>query len=249
MRRALLLLLVTTPLAAAPHWTTVNGHRYYYETYGQGRPLLLLHGGGNSVQGSFSKQIEAFAKTHAIVAPEQIGQGHTPDVDGPLTYTAMANDTAALLDQMHLRDVDVVGWSDGAILALMLAARHPELVRRLVVSGANFAPEGIPAAELEQMRKLEEKGEWDRVIDAKLNHMQLVSPTRAELSREILGTIHKRTLVMSGDRDAIRLEHTLALFRALPEAQLWILPKTSHATFNERPEWVNPMVLRFLEEP
>lgn len=232
----------------ATHWTNVNGHRYYFETYGAGSPVLFLHGGGGSAQ-SFSNQIPIFAKSHLVVAPEQIGQGHTPDVAGPLTYSAMANDTAALLQQLHLRNVDVVGWSDGGIVALILAVRHPELVRRLVVSGANFAPEGIPPAELERMRTVEKENDWARPIDGKLNHMQLVSPFRDELSRDLLGTIHKRVLVLSGDHDEIRLEHTVALFRALPEARLCVLPATGHATFIERPDVVNPMMLRFFEEP
>jgi len=243
MLRAVIFLLL-----AAPHWTVINNHKLYYETFGSGAPLLLLHGGGGSVQ-SFSNQIGPFSKAHAIVAPEQIGQGHTPDVDGPLTYSAMAEDTAALLRQLKLTNVDVVGWSDGGIVALILAVRHPELVRRLVVSGANFAPEGIPAAELERMRKVDKENDWQRPIDGKLNHMQLVSPFRDELSRELLGRIHKRVLVLSGDRDEIRLEHTVALFRALPEARLYVLPATGHATFIERPDVVNPMILRFLEEP
>jgi len=240
--------LLLAILLAAPHWTALNNHKLYYETYGSGAPLLLLHGGGGSAQ-QFSNQIAYFEKTHFIVAPEQIGQGHTPDVRGPLTYSAMADDTAALLRQLNLKNVDVIGWSDGGILALMLAVRHPELVRRLVVSGANFAPEGIPRDELERMRKADEDGDWERAIDGKLNHMQLVSPTRDELSRELLGKIRSRVLVMAGDRDAIRLEHTVALYHTIPDARLCILPSTGHGTFIERPAWVNPIVQRFFEEP
>jgi len=235
-------------LLAAPHWATVNSHKLYYETYGSGAPLLMLHGGGGSAQ-QFSNQIDVFAKTHLVVAPEQIGQGHTPDVRGPLTYSAMAEDTAALLRQLNLKNVDVIGWSDGGILALMLAVRHPELVRRVVVSGANFAPEGIPRDELERMRKADEEGDWQRPIDGKLNHMQLVSPTRDELSRDLLGKIRSRVLVMAGDHDAIRLEHTVALYHAIPDARLCILPSTGHGTFIERPTWVNDIVRVFLAEP
>jgi pimeloyl-ACP methyl ester carboxylesterase len=244
---------LTLPLfaqtAAPGNWAEVNGHRLYYERSGSGRPLLLLHGGGNSIHGSFSKQLDEFARTHEIVAPEQVGQGHTPDVDGPITYGGMADDTAALLQRLGLRDVDVVGWSDGGNVALILALRHPELVRRLVVSGANFAPEGLPADDLRSMREREAKPDPAKPIDAKLNHLWINGPTTAELSPALLARIQKPVLVMSGDHDAIRLDHTIELFRALPKARLCVLPATGHATFNERPQWVNGIILAVLAEP
>src|ERR1700760_4287151 len=157
------------------HWAEVNGYRMYYETNGSGRPLLLLHGGGNSIHGSFSKQLDVFARTHAIIAPEQIGHGRTPDTEGPLTYGRMANDTAALLEQLHIKDADVVGWSDGGIVALILAVRHPELVRRVVVSGANFSPEGYLPDDLKQMRARDVGAPTP--LSARLNHLWASSPT------------------------------------------------------------------------
>jgi pimeloyl-ACP methyl ester carboxylesterase len=250
---ATLALALAAPLlaqtAAPGNWAEVNGHRLYYERSGHGHPLLLLHGGGNSIQGSFSKQLEEFGRTHELVAPEQVGQGHTPDVDGAITYGAMADDTAALLQRLGLRDVDVVGWSDGGNVALILALRHPELVRRLVVSGANFAPEGLPADDLRFMRERESKPDpAAKAIDRKLNHLWLHGPTTAELSPALLARIQKPVLVLAGDHDAILLDHTIALFRALPKARLCILPATGHATFNERPQWVNAIILGFLAE-
>jgi pimeloyl-ACP methyl ester carboxylesterase len=124
----LFVILLIASIASQPpgYWATVNHHRIYYETMGRGRPLLMLHGGGNTIHGSFEKQLDEFSKTHMVIAPEQIGHGHTPDVQGPLTYAAMAEDTAALLEQLKMRAVDVVGWSDGGNVALILAVRHPE---------------------------------------------------------------------------------------------------------------------------
>ena len=249
MKRLLpLLFFATLPLLAqdSGRWATVNGHRLYYETMGHGRPLVLLHGGGNTIHGSFAKQIDEFAKTHAVIAPEQIGHGHTPFAGEELTYAGMAEDTAELLRQLGVREADLVGWSDGGNVALILAARHPELVRRVVVSGANFSPLGLPEADRNEMRAKEAAGQWPTPFDGKLNHMWLTSPEKSELSLEILHSIQKPVLVMSGDHDAILLDHTLALFRALPQGQLCILPKTGHGTFNERPEWVNAIVLAFL---
>ena len=271
-----LLLLLTVPCALAAgsartillpgaHWTQVNGHKLYYQTRGAGRPLLLLHGGGNNVADAWGEQLEAFSSGHQIIAPEQVGQGHTPDIPGPLDYAAMAEDTVALLRQLHLKNVDVIGHSDGAILALIIAVRHPELVRRMVISGANLEPSGLTAESLAETRATpatammspEDQAEYDAmspdghdhavVINEKLRQLWLTQPTHEQLSPDLLRHIDKPVLVMSGDHDEIRLDHTLLIFRSLPQAHLWILPDTGHMTFNTRARWVNPVVLSFLD--
>jgi pimeloyl-ACP methyl ester carboxylesterase len=168
-------------------------------------------------------------------------------VPGPLTYTAMMEDTAALLKMLKLDHVDLVGFSDGGILALMLAVRHPELVRRLVVSGVNIAPEGLNADGLEELRATEIPK--PKTIDEKLAHLWLTSPTETELSMALLAKITQPVLVISGDRDAIRLEHTLEIFHALPKAELCVLPGTDHATFSGRSDWLNPIISSFLDRP
>lgn len=248
------------------HWATVNGHRMYYEMRGKGRPLLLLHGGGSDIEDSFGKQLEQFSLSHRIIAPEQVGQGHTPDVPGPLSYTKMAEDTAELLGQLQLSDVDVVGYSDGGILALILALRHPQLVRRLVITGANLDPSGLVDADAQdpappapsavgfQQHTADSANAVngqsdDSIMDDKLNQLWLHHPTQDELSPALLKGLHKRVLVMAGDQDLIKPEHTLLIYESLPEGQLWILPDTGHATFRTRPEWVNPVVLSFLDQP
>ncbi len=248
IRLTLLLILAATSLHAEEpgHWATVNGHRMYYERIGAGQPLVLLHGGGNTIHGSFANQLDLFAKTHTIIAPEQIGHGQTPDIAGPLTYARMADDTAALLSQLGITDADVAGWSDGGIVALILAVRHPELVRRVVVSGANFTPEGYLPEDLKELRAKDVKPLT--TLDARLIHLWASSPTKDELSPALLGTIRKRVLVMAGDHDAILLDHTIALYRALPDARLCILPGTNHGTFITRPDWVNAIVSSFLQE-
>lgn len=229
------------------HWARIHGHRIYYAVQGTGRSLVLLHGGGDSGEHSFERQIQIFSQHHRIIAPDQVGQGRTPDIAGPLSYAAMMQDTAALLQGMKMHAVDVIGFSDGGILALMLAARHPELVRRLVISGVNISPEGLTEEHREGLRAAQTPKPAN--IDEKLAQLWLTSPTRDELNPELLGRIHQPVLVVSGDRDAIRLEHTLEIYRALPQAELCILPGTDHGTFSGRPEWLNPIVSAFLERP
>src|SRR3984957_4368350 len=227
------------------HWAEIHNHRIYYAVRGNGTTLLLLHGGGDSGAHSFVRQLDVFSESHHIVAPDQVGQGRTPDVPGPLSYTGMMDDTAALLQLLKLKDVDVVGFSDGGILALMLAVRHPELVRRLVISGVNIAPEGLNPEDLEELRASQTPR--PKTIDEKLAHLWLTSPTEAELSLPLLAQITQPVLVISGDRDAITLEHTLQIFHALPTAELCVLPGTDHATFSGRSEWLNPIISGFLD--
>jgi pimeloyl-ACP methyl ester carboxylesterase len=248
-----LLLLLTASRAGAAinpnewHHTRIHGHAMFYAMQGHGSTLLLLHGGGDSGEHSFAQQLDVFAEHFSIVAPDQVGQGRTPDVRGPLSYTSMMEDTAALLQHLKLKHVDVVGFSDGGILALMLAVRHPELVRRLVISGVNIAPDGLNPDDLEDLRATQIPK--PKTIDEKLTQLWANSPTEAELSVAMLAKIIQPVLVISGDRDAITLEHTLKIFHALPLAELCVLPGTDHATFSGRSEWLNPIISAFLDRP
>jgi pimeloyl-ACP methyl ester carboxylesterase len=230
--------------STAWHFAQVHGHRIYYALRGDGPTLVLLHGGGDSGEHSFEHQLDVFAEHHHIVAPDQVGQGRTPAAPGPLSYTGMMEDTAALLTEMKLRHVDLVGFSDGGILALMLALRHPELVRRVVISGVNVSPEGLNSESREGLRAVQ--ADDPKTIDEKLARLWLTSPAESELSLQLLKNVGQPVLVVSGDRDAITLEHTLQIFHALPRAELCILPGTDHGTFSGRPEWLNPIITHFL---
>ncbi len=237
----------SAPAQQPTEWsrTNIHGHSIVYAVRGKGPTLVLLHGGGDSGEHSFERQLDVFSEHHHLVAPDQVGQGHTPDVPGPLSYTGMMEDTATLLKKLGLKHVDIVGFSDGGILALMLAVRHPELVRRLVISGVNIAPDGLKPEDLEGLRAMQIPK--PKTIDEKLAHLWLTSPTESELSLSLLAKIDKPVLVISGDRDAITLEHTLKIFHALPDAELCVLPGTDHATFTRRSEWLNPIIGAFLD--
>lgn len=248
-------------------YAQVNGHRLYYETYGEGPPVVLLHGGGADIHSTFDAQIEFLAAHHQVIAVDQRGHGRSPDVPGPLTYAAMAEDTAELLHQLRVSRADFIGFSDGANIALILAIRHPQLVRRVVASGANLDPDGLTKESLEETRHSTGLDEFDPeareeyarespdgaahlpVFAAKLRSLWLTRPTADVLSPSLLHRIRARVLVMAGDQDEVRLEHTALIFRSIPDARLWILPHTGHTTFALRPQWVNPMLQGFLDAP
>lgn len=245
------MLRVTVIQPSERHSAGIRGHEISYALTDNGAvsgaALMLLHGGGDSGENSFVRQIDFFAPNHRLLVPDQVGQGHTPDAAGPLTYTGMMEDTAALLLHLDLGHVDIIGFSDGGILALMLAIRHPELVRRLIVSGVNISPEGLQPDNLQTLRRTQNPR--PRTIGEKLAHLWLTSPTAEELSPAMLAKIEQPVLVICGDRDAVTLEHTLAIFHALPVAELCVLPGTHHGTFSSRPEWLNPLIAAFLDRP
>ena len=236
----------------------LRGIRMYYETEGQGTPLLLLHGGaGNGMQ--FSKQRPDFARHHRLIVPDACAQGRTTDRPGPLTYHDMAEDMAALLDSLHLSRVDVMGWSDGGDVGLDLAIHHPGRVVHLVTFGANFSPEGLNDADVAWNRTatvdsfgtgmrdgwtaLNPEPEHYRAAMDKILVLWRTLPrfTPVELAR-----IRARTLICAGEHDLIRPGHTAALARAIPGATTWIVPGASHSAMIERPDLVNARVLAFL---
>ncbi len=247
-------------------YLTVNGRKIYIEQYGKGRPLVLLHGGLASIQSSFDKQIVVFSKTHRVIAIEQMGHGHTPDAKLPFSYGLMADDTVGVLHALKIKNADMVGWSDGGILALIIAYRHPELVRRLVVSGANIELVGMNPSEAKKIKALSaEELARDTSPSAQEAYGQ-VSPDGREhwpivvkkvwnmwltpivIKRESLTKIKASVLVVCGDNDLIPLDHTIQIFRLLPKAELLVLPGTGHDTFNEAAETLNPIILAFLDK-
>ena len=231
----------------------------WYEVRGEGEPLVLLHGGLDS-NAAWLGQFDALAKHFRVVAPERRGHGHTPDVEGPISYQVMADDTAAFIDQVLGSPVHLVGWSDGAILSLIVALARPDLVRKLVLIGGDadvsaYVPEFLEAAGLpadsevyQPFRAIYEAVSPDGpdhwpVVFSKLTALWQKEP---HIPATDLGAIHARTLVMTGDDDLIRLEHSVAMYRAIPNAELAVIPGTSHLAPMEKPDLVNHILTEFL---
>jgi pimeloyl-ACP methyl ester carboxylesterase len=246
------------------HYANIRGLHMYYEEHGHGPVLVLLHGGGETIESSFAPEIAPLARHHRVIAPEQMGQGHTPDLNRPLSYSDMTEDTAALLRHLRVTQCDIVGWSDGGILGLMLAQRYPTLVHRLVASGANYDPSGLTAATITWLHTVKPKnwgrgrffyekvspdgpGHWPVMVD-KLKTLWLKFPVARELSPQTMAAIRCPVLVMAGDHDVIRTDHTIAIARSIRHSSLCILPDTPHEVFTERPEWVTRIIMDFLAQ-
>jgi pimeloyl-ACP methyl ester carboxylesterase len=223
----------------------------YYETYGAGPPVLVMHGGLGTHE-DMRNQIKALAASHFVIAPDSRGQGRSTDSNMQLTYSAMADDMVQLLDRLGISRVDVAGWSDGGIIGLELAMRHPKRVRRLVVISANFNPAGIRQSSLAQedvprtpirYRIFSRTPEYWPIIYRKVMKMWRTQPN---YSIEDLGRIEAPTLVIAGEFDIVRPEHTSQLAKAIPGSQEIIIKGSTHSVPTDKPDSINEIILRFL---
>ena len=259
--------------STAGRFYEVRGAKLYVERSGHGAPIVFLHGGMTFFDNTFVRQRDYFASEHTVIGIDQRGHGHSPDGPWELSYQMMADDTAAVIVALRLGPTDIVGISDGADIALLLARDHPELVRRVVASGANLRS-GLPADEQERRSHWAEeqwaakvvkvaavlpawfRSDYSRVSpDGADHYLTMLAKCYRLWSRAVviepadLKKIKAPTLVMAGDRDFASLEDTAEIYRGLPHAALLILPATHHGTFTERPDLVNLAVKEFLAAP
>src|SRR4051812_27461893 len=127
-----------TPDKPAGNYASVNGLQMYYQIHGTGKPLVLLHGGGSTIESTFGRILPALAKTHQVIAIELQAHGHTKDIDRPLSFEQDADDVAVLLTQLHINKADFLGFSNGGTTCLQIAIRHPKLVNKLVLASATY---------------------------------------------------------------------------------------------------------------
>ena len=228
--------------------------RTYYEEDGEGEPLVMLHP-GHADSRAFEPNLPGLARRFRVYRPDRRGHGRTPDVDGPISYELMARDTIAFIERVVGGPAYVVGHSDGAPVGLLVALGRPDLVRRLVFAAGVFHHDGwIPGAiELDEETTAffvdyygavsPDGPEHFPVVAEKLHRMHLEEPalTPADLAR-----IPTPTLVMVAESDEMPLEHTLALYDGLADAQLAVVPGTGHGLLAEKPELCNAIVVDFL---
>ena len=218
----------------------VNGLRMYYEVHGAGPPLLSLHGGTGSINPD-SVVIPFLATQFQVIAIEQMGHGRTADaMDRAFHYHDMAEDTVELLRKLDIENAAIVGFSDGGIIGLDIAIHYPDRVTKLVVSGANVRTDGYTEENLAWIRSFRPEDEpvsdpyarlspdgaahWPAFLE-RLRPMWAAEPDFT--SRQIRG-IKAPTLIVVGDRDIVRPEHAVEMFRTIPGSQLYVVPHAGH---------------------
>ena len=240
----------------------IRNSRIYYETSGAGDPLLLLHGGFGTVE-DFASQTPELAEHFRVFAFERPGHGHTADTAEPFSFDTMSEVTIHFIESLKLGATNLVGWSDGAIIALLVAISRPDLVKRLVsVSGLfdtnaqspedlnwirSLTPESFRKSASPLVRRYDETSPDGPahfpVVVEKTKKLWLNEPN---ITREELAKISAPTMVIAGDTEAIPMEHTLELFRSIKGAQLCIIPGTTHFLMSQKPDMVNSAILKFL---
>jgi pimeloyl-ACP methyl ester carboxylesterase len=238
---------------AAGRTFTHDGITFYYEVYGAGEPLLLVHGNGGSIA-DLGAQIAHFRRRYKVIAMDSRDQGKSGDSPDKLTYEKMTDDLAALLDHLKAGPVNVLGWSDGGIEALLLGIRHPAKVKKIAAMAANLNPSedalrpdviamvksmiaAVPAAARDTPQGKRE---------LKVTGMMLDEP---HIDVKALEAITAPTLVLASDHDVIRDEHTVDIYHHIPNSQLAIFPNATHMVPFDDPASFNATVERFFRTP
>lgn len=253
-----------TPTVAATQVITefakLNDITMYYASYGEGDPLILLHGALGSGD-NFVYQVPEFSKTYRVITPDSRGQGRSTDSDEPLTYHLMAEAVVQLMDYLELQSAFIVGWSDGGNIGLDLAINHPDRVRALVTYGANASPAGLnsnatsffESASAETLQAelgaeyltLSATPDYLPVIVEKVRTMVLSEPN---FTAEQLATIASPTLIADGSLDqVIDREHVKWIAASIPGAELKLIAGADHYAPRALPVPFNRAVLGFLE--
>jgi pimeloyl-ACP methyl ester carboxylesterase len=256
-------------------YINVNGLKMYYELHGEGQPLVLLHGAFSAIGTSFGKLLPELAKTRQVVAFELQGHGHTADIDRPLSYEQMADDTAAALQQLGLEKADFFGYSMGAAVVLQVAIRHPEVVRKLVFASVSYKLDGLHPGLMEGLQQMTPNmmygspwhEEYKQIaprsedFDTLFTKVMQMDRELKDIPDETIAAIQAPALFIIGDSDIVRPEHAVEIFRLFgggimgdtpagpPDSQLAVLPGTTHVTLVSRADWLNSMIGEFLDAP
>ncbi len=238
---------------AAGKYYNIRGFKMYVETYGQGKPLLMIHGNGGSIK-KFENNIPYFSKKYKVIVADSRSQGKSIDTNDSLSFEMMADDESKLLTLMHIDSAYVLGWSDGGIVALLLAMRHPEKVIKLASTGANLWPDStaiIPSlwkdeqnqfdtTDTKKLITFQQKNDW------KLFMLDWLQPN---ISLQQLHAIKCPALIICGDHDLIKIEHTVLIYQNIPNSYLWVVPNSGHPTLREHKDEFNKKVDEFFSTP
>jgi pimeloyl-ACP methyl ester carboxylesterase len=241
-------------------YALVNGLQLYYETHGSGRPLVLLHGGLMTIDLNFGPLLESLATDRQVIAVELQGHGHTADTDRPMTIEAFASDVVGLLDHLDIGQTDLFGFSLGGLVACAVALTQPTRIAKLIVASSDpHRPTGrvsptlgedrMPTpADFQAMRDA-----YEAVAPDPAHFEEFAARTSTMVVNEFAGwtdelrSMSMPTLLVFGDRDFTPLHHVVEMFELLPDAQLAVLPGTTHMGVTRRTEELLALITRFLE--
>jgi len=234
----------------------------YYEVHGAGSPLVLIHGGGSTIETSFGAVLPTLAMRRQVIGVELQGHGPTADIDRPFSFEQDADDIAALLGILKIPKADFFGYSNGGDVTLQIGIRHPDGVRKLIVESAMFRNDGLYPSLRESLQHATPDNMPAELREAYLQvapHPEALPTMVAKDVRrmldfkdwppEMIQSIAAPTLVVIGDSDIVRPEHAVQMYRLLPHAQLAVLPGTDHMTIVKRADWEIPMIEAFLDAP
>jgi pimeloyl-ACP methyl ester carboxylesterase len=240
-------------------YAPVNGLRLYYERHGAGRPLVLLHGGLMTIDLNFGTLLEPLAAGRQVIAAELQGHGHTADTARPMTIEALAGDVVALLDHLGIAEADLVGFSLGGLVAYAFALGMPTRVGKLIVASADaHRPPGRESAPLGEDRMptpadFQAMGDAYEAVAPDPSHFEEFAAKTSTMVHEFPGwtdelrSLQTPTLLLFGDRDFSPLSDVVEMFEILPNAQLAVLPGTTHIGVTRRPGEVLALITPFLD--
>lgn len=259
---------VTKP--ASTGYSEVNGIKMYYEVYGQGKPLVLIHGGGSTIQTSFGRVIPLLSKTRQLICVELQAHGRTGDRDAPLSFEQDADDVAALLKNLNVNKADLLGFSNGGNTALQIAVRHPELCNRIIAASVLLKKNGT----FPQFWEFMKNGTFDQMpqqykdafLSVNNDSTKLMTMYRKcadrmiyfkEFTDEQIISIKAPVLLVNGDQDVATAEHVVAMSKLIPDCRLAIIPgghgayigeiTTLQADYKES-DFIVPLIEKFLDE-
>jgi len=241
-------------------YITISDTKIYYEEYGAGTPLLLLHGGFGSIH-DFQQVIPELADHFKVIAVDSPGHGRSELAD-TLSFDLMTNYFAKMIDLLAIDSVDIIGYSDGGIVALLLAIQRPEKVKKVIASGANSSLDGLQPEVIGYLKQITpdfieaNQKEWLMDYQSKSPEKDKWKKYIADMSKMYsqekiidsvkLSQISAKVLLVYGDKDLIKLEHGLEMYQTIPGSEFCVLPNTPHEVFRDNPELINKIGIEFL---
>jgi len=241
---------------AVGKFAEINGAKIYYEEYGKGEPLLLIHGNGGSIE-SMGNQIDYFKSKYRVIVADSRGQGKSELKTDSLTYDRITKDMEGLVNQLKLDSISIIGWSDGGIVGLQMGISGKSKIKKIVAMGANLRPDSLAinswaTKDVQNLKKMIVSKIKEKDTSENWSIMKQLCGLLADqpnIAAKDLSKIKAKVLVVAGDRDVIRNEHSVEIFENIPKAQLCIMPGETHFAPASNPEVFNAIANKFLSEP